>query len=206
MVVYATCCAVRMRRIVVLLENIRGRRDQYDQDFAGLCYEDHGLQSRIANYDSRSEAFLESSRVAFHYLEVYGSESLSSHFRLESNLSSALGEFVMVVARFENKNVGVRRTYVVTLISSASSALEFKSSHFVEVLRSFEHSGTASGADPESPARPPNLCSLPFSSFVNVIFCGDLVSLSSFPSHFFHFLSVRPLVRRLAFLTIASPI
>lgn len=55
-----------------------------------------------------------------------------------------------------NDTVGVYRTGIVKLVSSASDALELESSAIVQVLRYAERSGTLYSANPDPLARSPN--------------------------------------------------
>lgn len=73
-----------------------------------------------------------------------------------SDISSGFGEFLMGVARLVIRTVCVHSTRIDELAFSASEALELKSCSIVDMLRSPEHSGTVSRANPSTQARSPD--------------------------------------------------
>lgn len=107
---------------------------QVDRKRATLRCECDEFQSHLSSFNSRHSASRESIRNACERLEAYRVAFISSHLRMESDLSSGRLQFLTGVARFVNQCVGAHRHFVVELDSSASMALEHEFRSIVETL------------------------------------------------------------------------
>lgn len=130
-------------------------REQYNQEHSDLWYEHNGLQARIATFYILIKVSYNYFRVAHERLEAYKSAPASSSLRLEMDLSSYLGDCLMLVKSFVNETIDVHLTRIFEMTLSASLALEQEPCNIIKVLRSPERCVTVFGANPGEPTRSP---------------------------------------------------
>lgn len=128
---------------------------QYDQEVASLCYEHDRLQVTLVTFNSGSEASYEPFHVVHERLEAYRSASVSFHVPLEPHL---LPNSVNIYwgRRIIYETLGVDRTRVVELVSSALDAMESESCATTKVLSSAQLSDTVLDADTDPRACSPD--------------------------------------------------